>query len=278
VAAGRDPVAVAVSPDGTSAYVANRDDDTVSQYSIDPATGVLTPKSPAIVATGSSPTAVAVSSDGKSAYVTNALDSTVSQYSIDGTTGALSPKSPPAVATGINPEGVAVTPDGRSAYVTAGPAVQYSIDPITGALSPKSPSAVAAGDFPRALAVTPDANVWVDVDAPTSVRSGARLTYTIRVPNGGPSSAWQVTLKDVLPYGTAFESAQATSGQCTAKTGTVTCQLGTIKRRQSPEVRILVKVTAANHAAIIDGAKVSNVTPDPVHGNNKDHTTTKVKN
>ncbi len=159
VAAGSYPDAVAVTPDGNSAYVINVFDNTVSQYTIDPVSGALSPKSPAVVAAGSLPIGVAVTPDGKSAYVTNLGADTVSQYTIDPVSGALSPKSPASVAAGVNPEGVAVTPDGKSAYVTnygADTVSQYTIDPVSGALSPKSPASVAAGSYPDAVAVTPD--------------------------------------------------------------------------------------------------------------------------
>jgi hypothetical protein len=53
---------VAVSPDGRSAYVVNDLDGTVSQYTIDPATGALSPKSPPTVPTdGFNPAGIAVS-------------------------------------------------------------------------------------------------------------------------------------------------------------------------------------------------------------------------
>jgi DNA-binding beta-propeller fold protein YncE len=62
VAAGSRPSGIAVTADGTSAYVADVSAPVsgVSQYSIDPATGRLTPKSPAIVAAGVEPVDVAV--------------------------------------------------------------------------------------------------------------------------------------------------------------------------------------------------------------------------
>ncbi len=77
VATGGNPHAVAVIPDGNRAYVANSADNTVSQYSLDPSTGVLSPKSPATVATRSGPTAIAVTPNGRSAYVVDEGDSVV---------------------------------------------------------------------------------------------------------------------------------------------------------------------------------------------------------
>jgi Putative Ig domain/Lactonase, 7-bladed beta-propeller len=103
------PVVLAVSPDGKSAYVTNQNENTVSQYTIEPS-GALSPKTPATVATGASPQGVAVSPDGASAYVTNRSDNTVSQYAIDPLSGALSPQTPASVAAPNSPVGVTVGP------------------------------------------------------------------------------------------------------------------------------------------------------------------------
>ena len=150
-----------MSPDGRNAYVANGflDDDTVSQYGIDPVTGALSPKTPPTVAAGRAPLGVAVSPDGRSAYVTNQFSSNISQYTIVPATGALVPKAPPTVSTSGSPNGIALTPDGRSAYVANGsgvPITQYDVDPATGALSPKTPPAVNSVLAPSDVAVTPD--------------------------------------------------------------------------------------------------------------------------
>src|SRR6185295_13642097 len=128
---------VAVTADGKSAYVTNVNSDTVSQYTIDPSTGTLSPKTPATVATGDGPVGVAATPDSTSAYVVDqgtavpGSGRTVSQYTIDASTGALSPKTPATVGAGSGPAYVAVTPDARSAYVTnvaSNNVSQYTID------------------------------------------------------------------------------------------------------------------------------------------------------
>lgn len=165
--AGFTPNGIVVSPDGKSAYVANTGDvnhptnpNVVSQYDIDPVTGVLSLKTPGFVTTGRDSTAIAVTPDGKSVYVTNAFinASMVSQYTVDPVTGALSPKTPATVATD-DPTAIAVTPDGKNAYVTnidANTVSQYTVNPVSGALSPKTPATVAAGALPVGLEVSPD--------------------------------------------------------------------------------------------------------------------------
>jgi DNA-binding beta-propeller fold protein YncE len=69
VATGVDPVAIAVTPDGGSAYVPNLDPHdfsngietgNVSQYTIDPVTGSLSPKTPATVLTVTRPMGIAI--------------------------------------------------------------------------------------------------------------------------------------------------------------------------------------------------------------------------
>jgi len=165
VAAGSFPIAVAVSPRGTTAYVVNTNGNTISQYRISPATGKLRPLSPATVAASGSGGA-AISPDGDDLYVTT-LDNAVAQYRINPATGKLSPR-PAIVAAGKMPDAVAVAPDGRSAYVTnieSKSISQYRIHPATGKLTPLSPAAVATGSSPGAVAVSPDGkDLYVALD------------------------------------------------------------------------------------------------------------------
>jgi 6-phosphogluconolactonase (cycloisomerase 2 family) len=82
---------VAVDPAGKFAYVANwtgpNTDGSVSMYTIDAATGGLTPIG--TIATELSPTSIAIHPSGKFAYVTNSGSNNVSMYSIDRATGSL---------------------------------------------------------------------------------------------------------------------------------------------------------------------------------------------
>ena len=55
---------VAVTPDGKTAYVTNTDDNAVSQYSIDPSSGVFTWTPPANQAPGTNSITVRVTDDG----------------------------------------------------------------------------------------------------------------------------------------------------------------------------------------------------------------------
>jgi uncharacterized repeat protein (TIGR01451 family) len=168
VTAGGSPAAIAVAPDGKNAYVASGTStitstsrSTISQYRISPATGKLTPLSPATVATPGSPDSgsIKVAPDGKYVYVANTGTDKVAQYRISPATGALSSKPVATVVTGSGPESVTIAPDGKSAYVTepmAGVIAQYRISAATGRLSPASPATVATGPGPHDIAITPD--------------------------------------------------------------------------------------------------------------------------
>ncbi len=72
VAVGSFPLGVAITPDGTHAYVANANDNTVSAIATASNTVVAT------IPVGNFPTGVAVTPDGTHAYVTNQTSGTVS--------------------------------------------------------------------------------------------------------------------------------------------------------------------------------------------------------
>ena len=115
VAAGPGPIAVALSPDGTSAYEADYY-GAVSQYTV-AADGTLSPKTPAIVATGncSSPWAIALSANGTRAYVVCYANNLLFEYKV-AANGTLSPLG--SIGAGANPDAIALSANGTSAYVT----------------------------------------------------------------------------------------------------------------------------------------------------------------
>jgi YVTN family beta-propeller protein/autotransporter-associated beta strand protein len=103
--AGLSPFGVAVSPDGTRAYVTNDGSNNVSV--INTGTNMVV----ATINVGTNPLGVAVSPDGTRAYVTNG----------GGTVSVIDTASNTVVATvgvGNTPLAVAFSPDGTKAYVT----------------------------------------------------------------------------------------------------------------------------------------------------------------
>lgn len=266
VPGGRGPTAIAVAPGGLSLYVADSSGNTVSQYSVDAATGALTPDIPPTVATGAQPSGIALSPDGKHAYVTNMFDNTVSQYGIDAFTGQLTPMSPATVATGTEPFGIAVTPDGHSAYVTNSNSsddsvAQYDIDPLTGALSAKTPANVATGDGPLGVTVSPDgksayvANDGDDTVAQYTIQAGSE-TLTPASPASVPSGAGPVAIA-VMQRSQAAQSIVFTStppaGASVGGSYTVTATGG----GSGNPVTFSIDASSGSGVCSITGAKVS---------------------
>ena len=143
------------SPNGRSAYVATSTNG-VWQYTINPTTGELAPKTPET--TGGTAHNIVIAPNGKNAYVIGATSSRVSQYRIDAGTGALSSEPVSTAATVLHPEAIAIAPNGGSAYITSendGKVAQYTIDPATGTIRAMSPATVVTASGSLGLAVTP---------------------------------------------------------------------------------------------------------------------------
>jgi 6-phosphogluconolactonase len=134
IAAGTDPISVAVDPEGKFAYVSNSGSNDVSMYTIDATTGALTSKG--TIAAGTRPASVAVDPTSKFTYVVNSGSNNVSMYAIDTMTGALTSKG--TISAGSSPTSVAIDPSAKFAYVTnagSSDVSMYRIDSATGVLS-----------------------------------------------------------------------------------------------------------------------------------------------
>ncbi len=133
IATGSHPLAIAIHPSGNFVYVANYSSNSVSAYSIDPATGALasidadgaTAGTQTSMATRSGPISIAITPDGQYAYVANAASNNISAYSIDATSGALT--AIPAdnsnlgsgvtyIAAGASPYSLSIDPSGTYLY------------------------------------------------------------------------------------------------------------------------------------------------------------------
>jgi len=179
---GSGPEGVALTPGGTHLYVANRDANTVSAYSV-AAGGALTEVADSPFPTETAPSGVSASPDGRFLFVTNRDSDSVSGFAIasDGSLGALL-GSPTTVGNG--PRGVATSPDGRFLYVANSISDDISAFTIAGdgALAEVPVSPFAAGDEPYAPAFTPDGRFLYAASASTdeilgySVAAGGSLT------------------------------------------------------------------------------------------------------
>jgi len=135
VPAGSGPRQITLHPSGSYAYVACYDLGTISQYTIDPNSGGLTPMAP--ITAGLQPFTITVHPSGQYAYVPNSNGNNVSQFTVDPNSGALTPMSTATVVAGLSPVALAVDPSGKYAYVTNGDK----------AISPNTPS-VSMGHSP----------------------------------------------------------------------------------------------------------------------------------
>ncbi|MGE5281781.1 MAG: PKD domain-containing protein [Chloroflexota bacterium] len=136
-----EPWAIAISPDGARAYTANLFDESVSVIDLASGAEVGTP-----IPVGEFPSAIAVAPDGARVYVANPLEGTVSV--IDTATDTVTATVP----VGKFPQGIAVTPDGARVYVTNEFDSTVSvIDVATNAVTATVPVGVAG----RGVAIAP---------------------------------------------------------------------------------------------------------------------------
>jgi YVTN family beta-propeller protein len=164
IPAGRNPWAIAVTPDGTTAYVVNNDDP-----------GTVTPIDVATDAPGSPirvdgyPKAIAITPNGHFAYVVDYVSNAVTPIDLT-TRVAYAP-----IPVGNRPVAIAITPDGTAAYVTnLGDGTVTPIDLATNTAGAPIP----AGTGPGAIAITPDGKTAyvADETEPSATNSNATVT------------------------------------------------------------------------------------------------------
>ncbi|MCC2624537.1 MAG: hypothetical protein K0R14_410 [Burkholderiales bacterium] len=140
-------------------YVTDLGSSSISMYSFDGGTGLLTPlPTPTISAGGSFPYAITSDPSGHYVYVTNSGSDTVSMFSVDSATGQLSHLTPSTINTGATPRGITFDPSGRYLYVVDDnddKISMYSVDSSTGLLTHLSTPTVATGNFPFGITFDP---------------------------------------------------------------------------------------------------------------------------
>lgn len=219
IATGYLPIAIAIDPTGTYAYVLSAGSYTIgpcghvspshngciSAYSINSTTGALTSinvsGSSNYIDTGVSPSSIAIDPAGKFVYVTNQADNTVSEFALNSADGkltaatqaTLSPSnltSPPAVLT--SPSSIAFYPDGTYAYVTyaSGSILAFPRNTSNGVLNTSTYIATATGTTPNSVSIDSsggyayvanygDGTVWS-----YSIAGGVTLTKVSSLPAG----------------------------------------------------------------------------------------------
>ncbi len=113
--------------------------------------------------------------------------------------------------------------------------------------------------------MNPTADLRATKVAPATANAGDTITYTIGATNDGPDAAAGVELRDVLPAGVRFVSADA---PCTEASGTVTCAVGALAVGDSVtrDIRVTVLAAAAG-TTVSNTSTVSTATHDPDHTN-----------
>ncbi|MGC9158981.1 MAG: lactonase family protein [Terracidiphilus sp.] len=175
-----------VDPLGRFAYVANlvsntSDDSTISMYTINSATGVLTPTTPPTIPTGFFPQGIAIDPQGRFVYTANSDDNTVSMFTVNPSTGVLTPTTPPTVSTGTGsaPGFVTIDPAGKFAYVSNqdnDTVSMFTINQSTGVLTPTTPATVPTLASPFAVTIDPTDSFAYVPDAYSSVNGISEYT------------------------------------------------------------------------------------------------------
>jgi 6-phosphogluconolactonase len=199
---GFNAESMTIDPSGRFLYVANlgsntTDAATVSMFTINPDTGMLTATSPGQVSTGFFPQGIAASKNF--VYTANSDDNSVSMFTINTSDGSLAPLSPaetvvPPLFTSrsleSSPDFVTVGPSGQFLYVTDqdnGSISTFSINSQTGALTPTTPAGTLAGPNPWKVTLDPAGKFAYVPDQDT----GNVYMYSIDATNGtlSPNSA-----------------------------------------------------------------------------------------
>ncbi len=151
--AGKQPSAIASSPNGNTIYVTDVASNDVLVYS--QRGGLLTPVAGSPVAAGNAPVAVVVDSTGNFVYVANSVDSGLTAYSTAG--GGLTPVG--SFVTGTQPVAIGIDPSLNQYLYTANflsnSVSGFQINASSGALLNSQYSPYAADANPTAVAAIP---------------------------------------------------------------------------------------------------------------------------
>jgi len=164
---GAQPSAIAITPDGRTAYVVNTNDQAgLKDGTVTPIT-TATDEPGKPVKVGIEPDAIAITPNGQTAYVANQLSGTVTPITI----ATNAPGKP--IKVGYTPDAIAITPDGQTAFVAnEGIGQGGTVTPIATATDqPGKP--IGVGVDPTGIAVTPNGQTaYVLSRGGTTISSG----------------------------------------------------------------------------------------------------------
>ncbi len=147
-------------PSGNFAYSANTSDGTISVFSVNKTTGMLTPEATVQVPgyNVANPVAVTVSPSGNFLYV---VAQYVEIYSINQTTGSLTMLPEAYISPAFRPFKLTFDPTGQFAFIPdngSNNLYEFAANSTTGALTALANSPVAAGNQPSGVALNPAGN------------------------------------------------------------------------------------------------------------------------
>jgi YVTN family beta-propeller protein len=164
---GAQPSAIAITPDGRTAYVVNTSDQAgLKDGTVTPIT-TATDQPGKPITVGIEPDAIAITPNGQTAYVANQLSGTVTPITIATNT----PGKP--IKVGYEPDAIAIAPDGQTALVAnEGIGQGGTVTPIATATNqPGKP--ISVGVDPTEIAVTPNGQTaYVLSRGGTTISSG----------------------------------------------------------------------------------------------------------
>lgn len=144
---GEGLAGVAITPDGSRAYVVNRSAVASSVSVIDTRTNQRIGNP---IAVGPDSQAIAITPDGSRAYVTSESEDAVAV--IDTSTNAILAR----IEVGDAPNAIAISPDGSRIYVEGGGAGGDGIETISTATNQPIGEPIILSDAAQAMAITPD--------------------------------------------------------------------------------------------------------------------------
>jgi DNA-binding beta-propeller fold protein YncE len=229
ITVGSGPSAIAITPDGSTAYVADEGTTNTAPGFVTPIDlSTNTPGAP--IPVGSGPDAIAITPNGSTAYVGNYNDDTVTPVSLV-TNSAGTP-----IPVGAAPTSITITPDGSTAYVgrafDSGIQLNLATDSVGSGVSPsgfasaitpngatvvatspqsnnvnffststQSGTTEAALNDPEGVAITPDGSTAYVGYSPFTTNKGALLAIPVANPSGptksinlGTNSAFAVAI------------------------------------------------------------------------------------
>lgn len=141
IAVGGGPGAIAITPNGKTAYVVNSTSGTVTPID------TTTDKPGPAITVGRYPAAIAITPNGQTAYVANGGSGTVTPITTANNTAG------PPITVGRYPAALAITPNGQTVYVAnhdsgTVTAIATATDRVT--------AQIEAGKMPQAVVVSPD--------------------------------------------------------------------------------------------------------------------------